>query len=190
MEAAGSTVESLDALPVSGDAELLALDDVLTERSRVDERQRKIVEMKFFGGIGNLPRYRRRRRSGAIFSYRFPIRTLGGASCLDRRPNRTPFRPAPNIPLEIGERINPVQPSLKKLGVLLSQCLVIGNPPLFILAIDLHLIEAGERLQRSWADRSVFYDTCSQIIQDVLKQLRGVGPSVDIKITNYVREVL
>jgi len=51
MEAAGSTVESLDALPVSGDAELLALDDALTELSRVDERQGKIVEMKFFGGL-------------------------------------------------------------------------------------------------------------------------------------------
>jgi RNA polymerase sigma factor (TIGR02999 family) len=44
-------VESLDALPVSGDAELLALDDALTELSRVDERQGKIVEMKFFGGL-------------------------------------------------------------------------------------------------------------------------------------------
>src|SRR5271170_7401224 len=43
--------EYLDALPVNGDAELLALDDALGELSRVDERQAKIVEMKFFGGL-------------------------------------------------------------------------------------------------------------------------------------------
>jgi len=41
----------LDALPIKGDAELLALDDALTDLSRVDERQGKIVEMKFFGGL-------------------------------------------------------------------------------------------------------------------------------------------
>ena len=43
--------EYLDALPVHGDVELLALDDALDELSRVDERQGKIVEMKFFGGL-------------------------------------------------------------------------------------------------------------------------------------------
>ncbi len=43
--------EYLDALPVNGDVELLALDDALDELSRVDERQGKIVEMKFFGGL-------------------------------------------------------------------------------------------------------------------------------------------
>jgi RNA polymerase sigma factor (TIGR02999 family) len=43
--------EYLDALPVNGDAELLALDDALEELSRIDERQAKIVEMKFFGGL-------------------------------------------------------------------------------------------------------------------------------------------
>jgi RNA polymerase sigma factor (TIGR02999 family) len=43
--------EHLDALPVTGDAELLALDDALTELSKIDERQGKIVEMKFFGGL-------------------------------------------------------------------------------------------------------------------------------------------
>jgi RNA polymerase sigma factor (TIGR02999 family) len=43
--------EYLDALPVSGDAELLALNDALDELSRIDERQEKIVEMKFFGGL-------------------------------------------------------------------------------------------------------------------------------------------
>jgi hypothetical protein len=40
-----------EALPVNGDAELLALDDALDELSRIDERQGKIVEMKFFGGL-------------------------------------------------------------------------------------------------------------------------------------------
>jgi RNA polymerase sigma factor (TIGR02999 family) len=43
--------EYLDALPIAGDAELLALDDALNELSRIDERQGKIVEMKFFGGL-------------------------------------------------------------------------------------------------------------------------------------------
>jgi len=43
--------EYLDALPVNGDAELLALDDALDDLSRIDERQGKIVEMKFFGGL-------------------------------------------------------------------------------------------------------------------------------------------
>jgi RNA polymerase sigma-70 factor, ECF subfamily len=36
---------------VKGDAELLALDDALNELSAIDERQGKIVEMKFFGGL-------------------------------------------------------------------------------------------------------------------------------------------
>jgi RNA polymerase sigma factor (TIGR02999 family) len=44
-------VEYLDALPVSGDAELLALDDALNQLASIDERQGKIVEMKFFGGL-------------------------------------------------------------------------------------------------------------------------------------------
>jgi len=43
--------EYLDTLSVSGDAELLALDDALKELSRIDDRQGKIVEMKFFGGL-------------------------------------------------------------------------------------------------------------------------------------------
>jgi RNA polymerase sigma factor (TIGR02999 family) len=43
--------ELAEALPVSGDAELLALDDALDELSRIDERQARIVEMKFFGGL-------------------------------------------------------------------------------------------------------------------------------------------
>ncbi len=41
----------LEALPVKGEAELLALDDALHELLRIDERQGKIVEMKFFGGL-------------------------------------------------------------------------------------------------------------------------------------------
>jgi RNA polymerase sigma factor (TIGR02999 family) len=44
-------VEYLDALPVNGDAELLALDDALNQLAGIDERQGKIVEMKFFGGL-------------------------------------------------------------------------------------------------------------------------------------------
>jgi RNA polymerase sigma factor (TIGR02999 family) len=44
-------VEYLDALAISGDAELVALDDALSELGRIDERQAKIVEMKFFGGL-------------------------------------------------------------------------------------------------------------------------------------------
>jgi RNA polymerase sigma-70 factor (ECF subfamily) len=44
-------LEDLAALPGNGDAELLALDDALNELSRIDERQGKIVEMRFFGGL-------------------------------------------------------------------------------------------------------------------------------------------
>ncbi len=44
-------IEYLDALAVKGDADLLALDDALNELSAIDERQGKIVEMKFFGGL-------------------------------------------------------------------------------------------------------------------------------------------
>jgi RNA polymerase sigma factor (TIGR02999 family) len=43
--------EFAEALPVAGDADLLALDDALKELSRIDERQARIVEMKFFGGL-------------------------------------------------------------------------------------------------------------------------------------------
>ena len=43
--------DDLAALPISGDVELLALDDALNELIRIDERQGKIVEMKFFGGL-------------------------------------------------------------------------------------------------------------------------------------------
>jgi RNA polymerase sigma factor (TIGR02999 family) len=43
--------EHVETLAINGDAELLALDDALNELSRLDERQGKIVEMKFFGGL-------------------------------------------------------------------------------------------------------------------------------------------
>ena len=45
------TLDSADAPLVNGDAELLALDLALQDLSRIDERQGKIVEMKFFGGL-------------------------------------------------------------------------------------------------------------------------------------------
>jgi RNA polymerase sigma factor (TIGR02999 family) len=45
------TLENVEAIPVHGDSELLCLDDALNELSRIDERQAKIVEMKFFGGL-------------------------------------------------------------------------------------------------------------------------------------------
>jgi RNA polymerase sigma factor (TIGR02999 family) len=44
-------LEDLGALPVTEDTELIALDEALKELSRIDERQVKIVEMKFFGGL-------------------------------------------------------------------------------------------------------------------------------------------
>src|SRR5579863_9975139 len=44
-------LDDVDAIAVQGDAELLALDAALEDLSRIDERQGKIVEMKFFGGL-------------------------------------------------------------------------------------------------------------------------------------------
>jgi RNA polymerase sigma factor (TIGR02999 family) len=44
-------LEVLMGMQISGDDELVALDDALSELSRVDERQARIVEMKFFGGL-------------------------------------------------------------------------------------------------------------------------------------------
>jgi DNA-directed RNA polymerase specialized sigma24 family protein len=44
-------VEDLGAVAITGDAELIALDEALEEQSRLDERQGMIVEMKFFGGL-------------------------------------------------------------------------------------------------------------------------------------------
>jgi RNA polymerase sigma factor (TIGR02999 family) len=45
--------DDLHFLPVQRDAELLALDDALDELTRLDERQGKIVEMRFFGGLSS-----------------------------------------------------------------------------------------------------------------------------------------
>jgi RNA polymerase sigma factor (TIGR02999 family) len=44
---------NLPSLPISRDAELVALDDALRDLSRVDERQAQIVEMRFFGGLSS-----------------------------------------------------------------------------------------------------------------------------------------
>ncbi|MGO9948894.1 MAG: ECF-type sigma factor [Steroidobacteraceae bacterium] len=43
--------DDLDELPVMENTGLIALDQALDELSRVDERQGKVVEMKFFGGL-------------------------------------------------------------------------------------------------------------------------------------------
>src|SRR5271155_1826268 len=43
----------LEELPVADDAELLALDEALNDLYRTDERQAKIVDMKFFGGLSS-----------------------------------------------------------------------------------------------------------------------------------------
>jgi RNA polymerase sigma factor (TIGR02999 family) len=45
------SLDQVADLPVGGDGELVALDDALTELSRLDERQGRIVVMKFFGGL-------------------------------------------------------------------------------------------------------------------------------------------
>jgi RNA polymerase sigma factor (TIGR02999 family) len=44
-------IEALAELPIPGDAQLLVLDDALESLSQLDERQARIVEMKFFGGL-------------------------------------------------------------------------------------------------------------------------------------------
>jgi RNA polymerase sigma factor (TIGR02999 family) len=51
----GNRIEysALPSLPIKRDAELLALDDALTDLSRIDERQAQIVEMRFFGGLSS-----------------------------------------------------------------------------------------------------------------------------------------
>jgi RNA polymerase sigma factor (TIGR02999 family) len=45
------SLEVVEKMPINGDAELLALDGALDQLSRIDERQGRIVEMKFFGGM-------------------------------------------------------------------------------------------------------------------------------------------
>jgi RNA polymerase sigma factor (TIGR02999 family) len=44
-------LEELGNLAVGTDAQLMALDEALQDLARLDERQAKIVEMKFFGGL-------------------------------------------------------------------------------------------------------------------------------------------
>jgi RNA polymerase sigma factor (TIGR02999 family) len=44
-------IEALANLPIKGDEELVAMDEALESLGRIDERQAKIVEMKFFGGL-------------------------------------------------------------------------------------------------------------------------------------------
>jgi len=44
-------IEALANLPIKGDDQLVALDDALGDLAQLDERQAKIVEMKFFGGL-------------------------------------------------------------------------------------------------------------------------------------------
>ena len=44
-------IDDMAALSAGDDAELLALDRALEELARIDARQAKIVEMKFFGGL-------------------------------------------------------------------------------------------------------------------------------------------
>jgi RNA polymerase sigma factor (TIGR02999 family) len=44
-------LEEFTELPVDGDEELVALDDALDALTHIDERQGKIVQMKFFGGL-------------------------------------------------------------------------------------------------------------------------------------------
>jgi RNA polymerase sigma factor (TIGR02999 family) len=44
-------LEDFAELPVAGDEELVALDDALEQLTRIDDRQGKIVQMKFFGGL-------------------------------------------------------------------------------------------------------------------------------------------
>src|SRR5579863_1246365 len=44
-------LDDMAALSGTGDVDLVALDDALATLFRIDERQGKIVEMKFFGGL-------------------------------------------------------------------------------------------------------------------------------------------
>ncbi|HUE09479.1 MAG TPA: ECF-type sigma factor [Steroidobacteraceae bacterium] len=44
-------LEEFPELPVAGDDDLVALDDALDELTRIDDRQGRIVQMKFFGGL-------------------------------------------------------------------------------------------------------------------------------------------
>lgn len=45
--------EDLPSLPIKRDAELIVLDDALSDLARIDERQAQVVEMRFFGGLSS-----------------------------------------------------------------------------------------------------------------------------------------
>jgi len=47
------TLNSAIAPPVARPTDLVALDDALLELARIDERQSRIVELRFFGGLTN-----------------------------------------------------------------------------------------------------------------------------------------
>ena len=46
-------LDHVEGLAIAADADLLSLDDALSDLSRIDARQAKIVEMKFFGGLSS-----------------------------------------------------------------------------------------------------------------------------------------
>jgi RNA polymerase sigma factor (TIGR02999 family) len=45
------SLEDIKELPIAGDEELVALDDALEQLTQIDDRQSRIVQMKFFGGL-------------------------------------------------------------------------------------------------------------------------------------------
>jgi RNA polymerase sigma factor (TIGR02999 family) len=47
------SLSDIAGMPVATDEELLALDHALEELARIDERQMKIVELRFFGGLSS-----------------------------------------------------------------------------------------------------------------------------------------
>jgi RNA polymerase sigma factor (TIGR02999 family) len=44
-------LEAISGLPIADDGQLIALDDALAALSQVDERQARVVDLKFFGGL-------------------------------------------------------------------------------------------------------------------------------------------
>ncbi|HEX8816023.1 MAG TPA: sigma-70 family RNA polymerase sigma factor [Terriglobales bacterium] len=47
------SLSDIAGMPIATDEELLALDRALEELARIDERQMKIVELRFFGGLSS-----------------------------------------------------------------------------------------------------------------------------------------
>jgi RNA polymerase sigma factor (TIGR02999 family) len=47
------SLSEADDVPINSDEDLLTLDRALEELARIDERQAKIVELKFFGGLSS-----------------------------------------------------------------------------------------------------------------------------------------